>query len=98
MMQMMMTDQQWLDELVRVAKDEYDGHFTIMRFTTNWRVGFGTVNSRREVCALGEGETFAAAAEQALMFKHCADDADEDACPCRTKYNEELEAWGATKP
>jgi hypothetical protein len=34
------------DELIkllaeRAAKD-YDGHFTIMKFTTNWRVCFGT--------------------------------------------------------
>jgi hypothetical protein len=36
--------------------------------------------------------------EQALMFKHCADDADEDACPCRTKYDEGLKAWEGTNP
>jgi hypothetical protein len=28
-----------LAELERVAREEFDGHLTIMRFTTNWRVG-----------------------------------------------------------
>jgi hypothetical protein len=93
-----MTDQQWFDELVQLAKREHNGHLTIMRFTTNWREGFGTVNSRCEVCALGEGKTFAEVAQQALMFKHCTDDADEDAYPCRTKYDEGLKAWEGPKP
>jgi hypothetical protein len=38
------------------------------------------------------------AAEQALMFKNCADDADEYACRCRTKYDAEFKAWEVTKP
>lgn len=31
------------DELVRIANEEYDGHFTLMKFTTNWGCCFGTL-------------------------------------------------------
>jgi hypothetical protein len=44
------------------------------------------------------GKAQSEAAEQALMFKHCADDADEDACRCRTKYDAEFKAWEGAKP
>jgi hypothetical protein len=32
----------WFDEAMEIANSEYDGHLTIMKFSTNWRVGFGT--------------------------------------------------------
>jgi hypothetical protein len=48
--EVMMTDQKWFDELVQLAEREYDGHLTII-LATNWRVGFGTVNSRCKVRA-----------------------------------------------
>lgn len=28
-----------------IANKRYDGHFTLMKFTTNWRCGFGTVHA-----------------------------------------------------
>jgi hypothetical protein len=31
-----------LKRLVDIANERFDGHVTIMKFTTNWRVGFGT--------------------------------------------------------
>jgi hypothetical protein len=30
-------------QLVNYANQHHDGHLTIMKFTTNWRVTFGTV-------------------------------------------------------
>ncbi|MGO4677520.1 hypothetical protein AB4Z40_31980 [Bosea sp. 2YAB26] len=49
-----------------VAKRDFDGHLTILRFTTNWRVGFVTPDSRDEVAELAVGSTFAEAAYGAL--------------------------------
>ena len=44
-----------------LAKDQFDGHLTIMRFTTNWRVGYGTPtddgHTRDFIGCLTEGET-----------------------------------------
>ena len=37
-----------------------------MKFTTNWRVGFGTPVSRCDIDQMWEGETFADAARSAL--------------------------------
>jgi hypothetical protein len=62
----MTTDQEILTKLQAVALADYDGHLTIMRFTTNWRVGFFTPNSREDVQQLAAGRTFAEAAEAAL--------------------------------
>lgn len=32
-----------LDKLITIANRDYDGHFTLLKFTTNWRCCFGTV-------------------------------------------------------
>lgn len=53
-------------ELIRVAEQRYDGHLTIMKFSTNWRVGFVTPVDRDEIAKLPVGETFIRAAESAL--------------------------------
>jgi hypothetical protein len=45
---------------------ESDGHLTIMKFTTNWRVGLVTVESRYEIEALPGGTMFREAARAAL--------------------------------
>lgn len=31
-----------LDKVIEIANDRYDGHVTIMKFTTGWKVVFGT--------------------------------------------------------
>lgn len=31
-----------LKRIEKIADEHHDGHFTIMKFTTNWRVSFGT--------------------------------------------------------
>jgi hypothetical protein len=50
-----------------VAAEMFDGHVTIMRFTTNWRVGFGTPNDRDDIRNMPVGYTFEEAARQALL-------------------------------
>jgi hypothetical protein len=45
---------------------EFDGHLTIMKFTTNWRVGFGTPSDHAEIADMCVGKTFEEAAELAL--------------------------------
>lgn len=32
-----------LEQLIEIANREYDGHFTIFKFTTNYRVCLGTL-------------------------------------------------------
>lgn len=63
---MIFDDTEMLIKLQNVARRDYDGHLTILRFTTNWRVGFVTPNSREDVQELAEGATFAEAASKAL--------------------------------
>jgi hypothetical protein len=52
--------------LVEHANEQTDGHLTIMKFTTNWRVGFGTPLHRYEIQLMAEGKTFSEAAKAAL--------------------------------
>lgn len=33
-----------LQELIDIANKEYDGHFTLMKFTCDWRCCFGTLD------------------------------------------------------
>jgi hypothetical protein len=54
--------------LSEIAVDKYDGHFTILRFTTNWRIMFGTPYERECIDTLTYvGNTFVEAANNALM-------------------------------
>ncbi|NCZ30443.1 MAG: hypothetical protein EBX70_12340, partial [Betaproteobacteria bacterium] len=56
-------DGELLGRLIQIAKDRYDGHLTIMRFTTNWRVGFTTLDERAYVnYGSAVGKTFEEAA------------------------------------
>jgi hypothetical protein len=59
-------DLQLLLRLEAVAKEKFDGHFTIMRFTTNWRVGFHQPVDRDQTERMPEGATFREAAIRAL--------------------------------
>ena len=61
----MFDDKKLLTELATIA-DTFGGDFTVMKFTTNWRVGFGTPASRCDIDQMWEGKTFAAAAQAAL--------------------------------
>ena len=40
-----------------IAKVKYDGHFTIMAFTGNYRVMLGTPYSREDIDKAAEGQT-----------------------------------------
>ena len=86
----MQNDTELFAKLVEIANEEFDGHVTIMKFTTNWRVGFGTVNERFEVDALPCGETFAQAAIKAIKTKASVYDAyvDDQGNPFGRSRNE----------
>lgn len=80
-----MTDAEAFEKLVELAKQWADGHFTICRFTTNWRVAFYTPQGRCDVCRMFEGKTFVDAVAHAIAagkrpnmwldFCACHDDA-----------------------
>src|SRR5262245_27968584 len=53
-------------ELARAAAKISDGHFTVMKFSTKWRVGFFTLLGRVNTLGMAEGKTLAEAAEKAL--------------------------------
>jgi hypothetical protein len=55
-----------MDQLVAVAAKDFDGHFTVMKFTTNWRVSFGTPSNRFDIMDMPVGKTFEEAARKAL--------------------------------
>jgi hypothetical protein len=59
-------DAELMARLVAFAKARADGHLTVMRFTTNWRVAFTTIEDRFEIDAMPVGKTFAEAAHAAL--------------------------------
>ncbi len=66
-----------LDRLIRTA-ESFDGHLTIMKFTTNWRVGFGTprydCGDPDDISHMPMGKTFEEAARAALDNPvHCQD-------------------------
>jgi len=61
------TDHELLRRLEQVATTLFGGHFTIMRFGSNWRVGFTAPNDRHDITAMAEGRTFAEAADKALQ-------------------------------
>lgn len=47
----------------KIADRKYDGHFTIMKFTTNWRFCFGTASGRKDISQMAEGKTM----EEAIL-------------------------------
>ncbi|NCB67117.1 MAG: hypothetical protein EOM48_13260, partial [Bacilli bacterium] len=51
-----MDTQEKLNKVIEIADKEFDGHFTLMKFTSNWRLTFGTVEDRDMIslaeCAL----------------------------------------------
>jgi hypothetical protein len=62
----MSTDFELMAELLRIADAKHDGHLSILKFTTNWRVSFITPNDDEEIKAMAVGKTFAEAARLAL--------------------------------
>jgi hypothetical protein len=58
----------WLDRLAEIAAKHHDGHFTVMKFTTNWRVGFGTLTAAFEINRMAVAKTFEEAAARAIAI------------------------------
>lgn len=44
-------------KVIEEADKNHDGHFTLMKFTTNWRACYGTVTDRFEIDFMLEGKT-----------------------------------------
>ena len=59
-------DAELWNRLVEMASKVSDGHLTVMKFKTNWRVGFFTPNERKDLDLMPVGKTFADAARMAL--------------------------------
>ena len=59
-------DAELWNRLVEMANKVSDGHLTVMKFKTNWRVGFFTANKREDIDLMAAGKTFADAARMAL--------------------------------
>jgi hypothetical protein len=57
-----------LERLIKRAQRDFDGHLTILRFTTNWRVGFITPDERADIDGIPVGKTFEDAANAALAM------------------------------
>lgn len=56
-----------LNQLEAHAKLRYDGHYTILRFTTHFKVAFGTVTDRKDIEALEGFETLKSAIINCLL-------------------------------
>jgi hypothetical protein len=53
-------------KLEAIANEKFDGHLTIMKFATNWRVGFYIPTGRGYIDWMPVGKTFEEAALAAL--------------------------------
>ncbi|MGF3075726.1 hypothetical protein [Facklamia sp. P12955] len=53
-------------KMIEVANEKFDGHFTLMKFTSNWGVCYGTVNSREDISNMAKGDTVNEAIENLL--------------------------------
>jgi hypothetical protein len=56
-----------IQELTKISDMYFDGHFTIIRFTTNWRVGFTVPESREDIEKMAAGETLKQAIDRCLI-------------------------------
>ncbi len=54
------------ERLQKVANDRYDGHLTILKFTSNWRIAFRTPSDRDQIDEMVSGSTFIEAAQKVL--------------------------------
>ena len=54
------------NKLIETADKLSDGHLTVMKLATNWRVGFFTPNERKDLELMPVGKAFADAARMAL--------------------------------
>jgi hypothetical protein len=77
-----------LNRLTETAKD-FGERFTVMKFTTNWRVGFGTpwtsYSEEKDAIEMVAGKTFAEAACLALANPQHVD--------CITNCHDDWKRW-----
>jgi hypothetical protein len=64
---MTLEDFETMTRLVKIADAKFDGHLSVLKFTTNWRVGFVTPEGREAIEEMHVGETFDDAATKALL-------------------------------
>lgn len=70
-LQGLLAEQNWLNVAEQIAKERYDGHFTLMRFTTNWRFCFGTVElDRSGIQKMESGKTLVDAVMKAVISEN----------------------------
>ena len=56
-----------LQDLINIANKEYDGHFTLMKFTTDWGCCFGTLDDTRMTSyKMSHGETMSEAIRKCI--------------------------------
>jgi hypothetical protein len=60
------TDMELLADLIEIAERCFDGHLTIMKFTTNWRACFGTPMDDDDISNMPVGKYFFDAAIGAI--------------------------------
>ena len=62
----------YLDMFKVIADKQFDGHYTIMKFTTNYRVAFGTLHAndydelREVIQEMAEGKTLEEACKRCV--------------------------------
>lgn len=71
-----MNTQEKLEKVIDIAKEEYDGHFTLMRFTTNWRFIFGTLGNDEEIFLMESAKTLDEILDKAIKNKKSVYDFD----------------------
>ena len=82
------------EKAVKIACDKFDGHLTIMKFTRNWRVAFGTFGERFEISAMPEGKTFNEALDNLFeIFEGMDENARKFETYMRNRAEEEKEKF-----
>lgn len=59
-------DDKKIEQLIEIANKKYDGHFTLMKFTTNWGCCFGTIMHPLETHQMAKGKTMEEAIEKCI--------------------------------
>lgn len=58
-----------LEHVQEIANSDFDGHFTLMKFTTNWKACFGTPEERHLIDQMATGKTMEEALLEALRTR-----------------------------
>ena len=64
-----MNTQEKMNKVIEIADKEFDGHFTLMKFTSNWRLTFGTVEDRDMISAAECGLTLDEVLDKVIASK-----------------------------